>query len=175
MTAKALHDRLERLEQSAGASAPVQFDEAAWERFRARLDELHGQRDALRKAREALPLEKRLALARQDHAAALERPDCPEYAVWGYGLKARSLEVEILERDGLATAEQVAELRAQCKRMLGPFAPLPVVVDVESVPGDEMRRVEREIDDWLALHRELRDAASRQLTPPDRYRRLHGR
>lgn len=172
MTAKALYDRLERLEQSTGASAPVQFDSAAWERFKVTLDELHSQRDALLKAREALPLERRLALARQDHAAALQRPECPDYAVWGYAIKVRALEIELLGRDGLASEEQLAELRAACGRFLVSFGPLPVALDVAPVPDDEMRRVEHEIDRWLAQHRELRDATRRQATPPDHYRRF---
>lgn len=164
--------RLERLVERVGASAPAQFDSATWERFKATLDGLYRQRDALLKAREALPLERRLAHARQDQAAALQRPGCPDYAVWGRALKVRTIEIAILERDGLATDEQLADLREGCKRLQAPFAPLPVAINVAPVPDDEMRRLEREIDDWIAQHRELREAAYRQPTRPDHYRKL---
>ncbi|MCC4115331.1 hypothetical protein LLG90_08230 [Aromatoleum toluclasticum] len=162
MVGKNLLERVVRLEHDAGASAPAQFDSAAWDRFKGTLDGLYVRRDALLKAREALPRERRLALARQDHAAALERAGCPAYAVWGYGLKVRSLEIAMLERDGLARDERLIELREGCKRLQAPFAPLPVAINVEPVPDEEMRRLEREIDDWIAQHRELRDASGRE-------------
>lgn len=162
--------RLERLEQDAEGKGATKFDEAAWELFKATLDDLDRQRDALLKARESLPLEKRLALARQDQAAALNRPDYPNYGHWGHGMKVRALEIELLERDGLATDKQLADLREG--RLRVPLGSLPVVLDVAPMLDDEMRRVEREIDEWVEQNRALRDAAWRQPTPPDHYQKL---
>lgn len=164
MAASNLHERLARLERVAEAKNHTKFDEVAFAVCRARLKALHNCRSALLEARKRLPLEQQLALARQDRDARLARGDVsisePMYQ-WGRELAVRSLEVEIFERDALVSTEVLDGLREGCHKLLVPFVPLPVEITVMPVPDEEMRQIERKIDECAARLREMRDASQR--------------
>lgn len=162
MATKNLSNRLARLEQSANAKSHAEVDEEAMSVCRDRLQALHRRRTDLLEARKRLPLEQQLALARQDRDARAARGELsisePMYR-WGRELVVRGLEIEILARDALVVPEVLDGLREGCRKLLMPFLPLPVRIDVLPILDEEMRQLERELDECAARIREMRGAA----------------
>lgn len=159
MAAGNLHERLACLERVAEAKDHTKFDEDAFDVCLTQLKSLQNRRSGLLEARKPLPLEHRLALARQDRDA---RAACEDVSVseplyrWGRELAVRSLEIEILKRDALVGADVLDKLTEGRGKLLVPFVPLPVEINVMPVPDEEMRQIEREIDECAARLREIR-------------------